>query len=278
MNALSNAEVQHFLEHGYIRVPGAVPKDVCAQWEQDAFDRLGYNAQDPSTWEKDRTHMPGQKGVEVKDFSPEAYAKMCALAGGEDRLEHPARWSDAFIVNLGERATEEWRPASPKSPGWHVDGDFFLHFLDSREQALLILVLWTDVVHQGGPTYLATDSVPVISRYLADHPEGVEPNGFHFTARVAECSQFAEATGEAGDVFLVHPFTLHATSQNILRRPRIITNPTLVLKEPMKYSRPDGNYSLVEQRVLNSLGVDQLDFKPTRERERRDPKLIHAKM
>ncbi len=257
---------------------GAIPRDVCRQWEQEAFDRLGYRAEDPSTWEKARIHMPRTKNVEVAQFSPETYAKMCALSGGENRLEQPATWGDAFIVNLGQRADDAWAPASASSPGWHVDGDFFLHFLDSREQALLILVLWTDVVHQGGPTYLATDSVPVMSRYLADHPAGVEPNGFDFSAHVKECHRFAEATGKAGDVFLVHPFTLHASSQNPLRRPRIITNPTLILKEPMRFSRPEGDYSLVEQVVLNALGKSEFDFQPTRERERRDPRLVHGKM
>jgi len=43
--------------------------------------------------------------------------------------------------------------------------------------------------------------------------------------------KFVEATGEAGDVYLLHPYILHAKSQNVLRLPRIITNPPLTLAE-----------------------------------------------
>jgi len=36
--------------------------------------------------------------------------------------------------------------------------------------------------------------------------------------------------------------------------PRIITNPPVALREPMNFDRPDGNYSLVEQKTLRALG------------------------
>lgn len=118
---------------------------------------------------------------------------------------------------------------------------------------------------------MASDSVLVIAKYLADHPEGVEPNGFEFQQRIRECQRFEEATGEAGDVYLIHPFTLHATSQNVLRKRRIITNPALILNEPMRFDLPMNELSLVEQKTVNALGGVPFKFQPTRERERRVP-------
>lgn len=77
------------------------------------------------------------------------------------------------------------------------------------------------------------------------------------------------SAGEAGDVVLLHPYTLHATSQNVLGAARIITNPPLALRAPMNFARPDaGDFSLVEQAVLRGLGVDRLDFAPAAPRER----------
>lgn len=271
MSGLTGAEREHFLEYGFIKVEGAIPRQVCEEAERNAFDRLGFDMEDMSTWTMPRIHMPSERHWPVSEMSPVVYEKMAALVGGEDRLRQPCSWSDAYIVNLGERADDAWQPAGPDCPGWHVDGDFFLHFLDSPEQALLVIVLWTDVVHQGGPTYMATDSVPVIARFLADHPEGVEPNGFDFKARIRECSRFAEATGQAGDVFLIHPFTLHAVSQNVLRRRRIITNPTVVLNAPMRYDRPRDQLSMVELKTVMALGGEPFEFRPTAERARRVP-------
>jgi hypothetical protein len=49
--------------------------------------------------------------------------------------------------------------AVPSSPDWHKDGDFFRHFLDSPEQGLLTIVLWSDIEERGGGTFIAPDSV-----------------------------------------------------------------------------------------------------------------------
>jgi hypothetical protein len=67
-------------------------------------------------------------------------------------------------------------------------------------------------------------------------------------------SSIVEATGKVGDVYLMHPLTLHSASENLLRIPRVITNPPVVLKEPFNFDRPDGRYSLVEKKTLRELG------------------------
>ncbi|MFZ4508049.1 MAG: hypothetical protein ACOYON_10185, partial [Fimbriimonas sp.] len=265
---LTSEDLDHFLTRGYVVLRGAIPRETADEWAAECYDRLAIDPNDRSTWHTSRMHMGGTKSVKVREFCPVVWQATVELLGGEDRVQE-AYWSDHFIVNLSEGADQPWRPASPECPGWHKDGDFFRHFLDSPEQGLLVFVAWTDVVHHGGPTYIAPDSIPVMAKYLADQPEGVLPNGFGFQDRIAECHDFEEATGGAGDVWLLHPFMLHAVSQNILRVPRIITNPPVSLREPMQFNRPDPkDFSPVEQVVLNALGVDRLDFQPTMPRER----------
>jgi hypothetical protein len=73
---------------------------------------------------------------------------------------------------------------------------------------------------------------------------------------LARASSFYEATGEIGDVYLLHPFMLHSASRNLRRDVRIITNPPVTLKGHFNYNRPDGQYSLVEQKTLRDLGRD----------------------
>ena len=121
--------------------------------------------------------------------------------------------------------------------GWHKDGSYFKHFLDSREQALLTVVLWSDMRHQGGGTFMAPDLVRLVARYLLEHPEGVKPSEFDFQSMIQQCTQFEELTGEAGDFVILHPFMLHASSQNVLGVPRFMTNPPIVLKDPMNLNR-----------------------------------------
>ena len=82
---------------------------------------------------------------------------------------------------------------------------------------------------------------------------------------------FVEATGEAGDVYILHPFMLHSASRNLLRKIRIITNPPVSLKEPFNYNRKDpSEYTLVEQKTLRDLGRPEglPEWKITAPRER----------
>lgn len=222
----------------------------------------------PDTWVEERVHLSGQRRLDTAVLAPRALAAATQLLGGADRVQLPWSWSDAFIANLGVGKDRPWTPPSADVGGWHKDGDFFRHFLDSPEQGLLTIVLWTDMHHRGGGTFIATDSVGVMARLLAEHPEGLRPDEMDPATLIGQCHEFVELTGRAGDVVLLHPFMLHATSQNVIGHGRLITNPPVALREPMRFDRTgDDHQSAVERAVLNGLGVDRHVFRATAERE-----------
>ncbi len=273
---LTGEQAEQFLERGFVTVRGAFDAAGAQRWLDDAWIRFGYEPDDPGGWAEKRIHLSARSHVDARTFAPAAWRSAMDLAGGEERVALPWRWGDGFIANLGVGDDRPWQPPSPASGGWHKDGDFFRHFLDSPEQALLTLVLWTDMLPRGGGTFVAADSVPVVARFLADHPAGVLPGDFGYAELIGQCHDFVEMTGKAGDVVLLHPFTLHATSQNVLGVSRIITNPALALREPMNFNRPDArDFSLVERAVLRGLGVDRLDFVPAAPRESLVPERVH---
>jgi len=196
-----------------------------------------------------------------------------------------------------------------KLGNWHVDGDFFVHFLDSPEQALLVIPLFSDIAARGGGTMIAPEGVNLISRYLYSHPEGVLPTSLSFTPvtpgindafqrtsyttqlapnpeavpgnwshpeHIQDCSYFEEMTGEVGDVILLHPFMMHSFAPNLTRATRVITNPPVALKEPFRYSSKSGHkLSLVERKTLSALNVEELpDWKITGVRRRIIPERV----
>jgi hypothetical protein len=278
---LTDEQIDSFLERGYVTVHGCFTHARARPRLDAAWTRLGYDPGDPRTWREKRVHMPTTQRVEVKDFAPRAWQAVCELLGGEGRIAQPYTWGDGFIANLGLGADEPWRPPSPSSPGWHKDGDFFRHFLDSPEQALLTIVLWSDIEPRGGGTFLALDSVRPVARLLADQPGGVLPDEFPYDELIAQCREFAEVTGRLGDVVLLHPYMLHAVSQNHRGTARLITNPAITLKAPMRFNRADPTaFSPVERGVLRALGVDRLDFRPLASRERVVPQreIEHRRM
>lgn len=260
---------EQFLQQGFVAIEDCFTAEAAAAYTSSIWTRLGYDPDDTSTWAEPSIHMPTHRTIDVKTFAPKAWQAACELLGGEDRVRQPYTWGDGFIVNLHEGSDRPWEEASPQAPGWHKDGDFFRHFLDSPEQGLLTLVLWSDVRHQGGATFVATDSVGHVARFLAEHPEGVLPNAFSQAHLIDRCSEFAEGTGKLGTVYLLHPFILHAKAQNVSWTPRYITNPPITLREPMRFDRDSlDDHSLVEQAVLRALGTDSYHFEATQPREK----------
>jgi hypothetical protein len=280
---LTDEQVQSFLDNGYLVVKDCLDIRIANRWIEEAYDRLGYDQHDPSTWKKDIIWMDHKNQMSVRQLAPKAWAAILDVVGGEERLETQTMevpptghftsinsfiWSDAFIVNFHRGADQPWQPPSPQVTGWHKDGSYFRHFLDSREQALLTVVLWSDMRHQGGGTFVAPDSVRIVARHLYQHPEGVHPEDFKAQAMISQCTRFEEVTGTASDFVILHPFMLHASSQNVLGQPRFMSNPPVVLKEPMNLNRDNPeDFSLLERATLHYLGLERLDFQPTAPRE-----------
>lgn len=294
---LTQDQIDNFMKYGYVRIPQAFSAEKAASWTSQMWERLGYSPTDKSTWLQDRINMPTHKREHVKTFSPKAWTAMCELLGGEDRVdaENSGLWSDGFIVNLG---TDHWErngcPPPTQLDNWHVDGDFFVHFLDSPEQGLLVIPVYSDIERNGGGTMIAPDGIGIIARHLRDHPEGVSPRmvpvgerpeyqglGW-FIDKIQGCKDFHEMTGKTGDVILMHPLMLHSASRNSLRVPRVITNPLTSAKEPFNFDRENPeDYSLVERKTLKELGVERLKgWKITGQREAIVPERlkVHARM
>ncbi|KAF5384724.1 hypothetical protein D9757_006214 [Collybiopsis confluens] len=288
--ALVAEQVDFFLDNGYLVIPNAFTKEKAEKLTKTMWIRLGLDPNDKSTWSKERIHMPFHRREAVATFAPKAWDAMQDLLGGADRIdEAKSRWGDSFIVNLGTDVLETIEPIHPRYlDNWHVDGDFFVHYLDSPEQALLVIPIFSNIKPGGGGTFIAPEGIGLISRYLASHPEGVMPTGLSFTPstttcapdeyktdpgywshlkEVQSCTRFIELTGKVGDVVLLHPLMLHSASKNYIREPRVITNPPVALKKPFEFFRENENdYSLVERKTLKALGLSRLDFSPTTER------------
>jgi hypothetical protein len=193
------------------------------------------------------------------------------------RLRHKDGWHFKHV-----RAKTEPSPAARtrtpssctvhRSPGQRIStntASLAGQFLDTPDQALLVTVLFTDVLPGAGGTFIAADSAKHVARWFSQHPEGSHGLPGNETKRIiAACEDFVELTGKAGDMVLMHPFTLHTVSTNPTDRPRLITNPAPTLKEPMRFDRAVfEEHSIVEQYVLNALGKRSFAFQPTTERE-----------
>lgn len=283
---LSQEQIDHFLEHGWLKLSNCFTREQAERLQETLWVRLGMDPNDKSTWHTERINMPFFKEFSVAEFAPKAWAGICNLLGGAEHVDSNAStWKDGFIVNLGTPQGHNKVIKPQELPGWHVDGDFFVHYLDSPEQGLLVIPLWTDIVAGGGGTMICPGAIPTVAKHLYDHPEGVSPRmtprgqnptfeqedglkWFNDLAATMPDETFVEATGVVGDVYLLHPLMLHSASNNQLRNVRVITNPPVSVTEPFVFDRPDGKYNVVERKTLKALGMERLEgWKITAERQ-----------
>src|SRR5215218_7272646 len=110
--ALTEEQVEAFVEDGYVTLPECFTREAAQPWLDEAWVRLGYDPDDPDTWIERRVHMPSLRHVDVRDFAPTVWGAACQLLGGEDRIVAPYTWGNGFIANLGLGADREWEPPS----------------------------------------------------------------------------------------------------------------------------------------------------------------------
>jgi len=297
--SLTDEQVAHFMEKGYVRIPQAFSKEMADEWTKTLWVRLGYDPNDKTTWTREKIHMPWHRREPVTEIAPKAWDAMCDLLGGAERIDSAAgssTWGDSFIVNLGAPQYENDNVIDPRDLGnWHVDGDFFVHFLDSPEQGLLVIPIFSPIRPRGGGTYICPAGMPIMAKWLYEHTEGSVPTGMSFTPstspylrwsstnptmnptpppdapnpdkwiyldalRQIPPSEFVELTGDVGDVILMHPLMPHSASKNHTRIPRVITNPPVSLREPFCFDRSEkgGEYSLVERKTMMLIGGEKL--------------------
>jgi len=265
---LTPEERQHFVEHGWLRVPGAIKKKYIDEWMSNLWVRLGWNPNDKSTWKEEYLKMPRHREVPVYEFCPEAWAKMCEIVGGEDKID-PVReryYGDQFICNFGSDYWETHESPPPQEmSGWHTDNDWYRQFLDSAGNALTIIHVFTDIPARGGGTQVCEDGIKGICEYLYNHPEGLDPPLDPIYQHVKDCKKFVTIEAKAGDTFITHSFLPHTQSRNHLHYARVISNPHVNLAVPFNLNRPDGDYTLAEQVILRALGRDSIpEYKRTR--------------
>jgi ectoine hydroxylase-related dioxygenase (phytanoyl-CoA dioxygenase family) len=107
--------------------------------------------------------------------------------------------------------------------------------LDGWTNALLMVVLFSDITPRGGGTLLACDSPALVARRLAEGEVDFTTND-ELKTIVRRCSDFQEVEGKAGDMLLLHPFLVHSATKNYGDRVRILANPMLESRTPLNFA------------------------------------------
>lgn len=258
---------EEFLANGMVRVEHALDPAFCEEVVARRLADMGVDEDDRSTWRSGWHNLPVTTTYPLREVAPQAAEALDELVGGPAALGFHDL-PDNLIVNFPDPAAAWWSPDEWDAPGagWHKDGDWFRHFLDSPEQGMLGIIFWRDVVADQGATYVIADSAGPVARLLLEHPEGLVPP-LPIRDVIASSTDRRAITGSQGTIIWAHPFLVHSKSVNRTDRLRIISNTSAMLREPVRFSGP-GRPAPVAQLVLDALGLNQLDFRIAGERQR----------
>ena len=247
--------VEGFTRDGFVKVPGAFPIELADDCARLLWREIGLDPGDPSTWDRP-VHWVG--GMVQQPFVEAANTPV--LHEAFDALVGRGRWVPRD--SLGSFPLRFPHPEEPDDAGWHIESSFlppgettWWVNLQSEGRALLMLFLFTDVDEDNAPTRIRVGSHLDVPRVLRRYGERGTP--MHRTGRqVAEASAhrpLAYATGTRGDVYLCHPFLVHAAQPHHGTRPRFMAQPPLLPAVPFDYDRPEGDLSPVERTIHDAL-------------------------
>jgi hypothetical protein len=246
---------QYFVRDGFIHIEHAFARELASQCRDLLARDLGCDPEDPSTWTR--------PVVRLGDYPQEPFRRAAntpALHAAFDALVGRNRW--AARPSLGGFPIRFPSEDDPGDTGWHADAGFYgddgsLRLnLRSSGRALLMLFLFTDVGENDAPTRIKVGS-------HLEVPPLLEPAGeagltyLELAERLDRGRDYpiAVATGAAGDVYLCHPFLVHAAQRHRGTTPKFMAQPPLQPTQPVELDRADRSYSPVETAIRIGLGL-----------------------
>jgi len=262
MNSLNRDQIRQFIEQGFVRLDQAFPRALADKGREILWRDTGCDPDDPSTWTK--------PVVWLWDYDQEPFRRAVntpLLHAAFDQLVGKGRWEPRH--SLGTFPVRFPSQEDTGGTGWHVDASFPGENCDpndfsswrinvhSRGRALLMLFLFSDVGELDAPTRIRVGSHLDVAKIL-------EPAGqagislMDLDLRTTAGRSEVVAVGEAGTVYLCHPFLVHAAQVNHGTQPRFMAQPPLYPTEPFNLYRPDADsYSPVEMAIRRGLGWQQ---------------------
>ncbi|KUF78976.1 hypothetical protein AM587_10001433 [Phytophthora nicotianae] len=261
---LDQEAIDSFTRDGFVLLRDAFSSSTAEKCRDLIWTRLEQDGitKDPSTW-VERHGIPELYTAEDNPVwsdvvTPRLKRAMHQICG-KDRWENfGLGW---WMITFPDQAEPPWGAAGK----WHVDGASYQHHVDNKEAGLLLIFLFSDIGPGEGGTALSVGSHKWVARLLQkNEPRGMKGGAVSYQARQFRRREVVEVNGKAGDVVLVHPFLLHARSKNLgqkgVESVRIMCNPNVRLHRRMNLNRVNGDYSPVEQAIVDALEESGADL------------------
>ncbi|MGV0741166.1 phytanoyl-CoA dioxygenase family protein [Mycolicibacterium sp. XJ870] len=223
-------DVNAFMHDGFVMLEQAAPSEIADAARVLLWKQIGLSPDEPETWTQ-----PVVWAADLTGQGPfSQIARSATLASALDQLCGKDGWTPRYALgNIPVRF-----PVAPPAEdrGWHIDANTPLSadrwVVSGRPHTMLLLTLLSEVGPDDAPTRIRVGSHRDVAAVLGSEPVEFAESG----ALVDEASAgrpVAHAIGRPGDMYLVHPFTVHAADEHRGRTPRFMAQAPVMLAEPL---------------------------------------------
>lgn len=222
--------VDVFKRDGFVKIEQAVPAEIADAARDLLWSQIGLSLNEPASWTApvvwaaDLTGA-GPFGQVVSSFP---------LADALDRICGPGGWIPRG--SLGHIPVRFPVDPPAEDRGWHIDANTPLSggqwAVSGRPHTLLVLTLLSEVGPDDAPTRIRVGSHRDVAGVLGPDPVDFIEAGALVDA-VSRARPVAYATGRPGDMYLVHPFTVHAADVHRGSTPRFMSQAPVMLTEQL---------------------------------------------
>ncbi|WP_328349600.1 phytanoyl-CoA dioxygenase family protein [Mycobacterium sp. NBC_00419] len=225
-------DIDAFLRDGFVKLERADLRAAADEARAALWQSIGLSPDDPSTW-----HQPVVWAADLTGGGPfQRLANSPALADALDAICGAGGWIPRYSLgNIPIRF-----PVQPgvDDRGWHIDANTPCvdgsWLVSGRPHTMLALTLLSEVGEDDAPTRIRVGSHHDAVTVFADHPEPCTAAEIAPLLDAASAERpVAYAAGSPGDVYLVHPFCLHAADEHRGTKPRFMAQAPVQLTEPL---------------------------------------------
>jgi hypothetical protein len=223
-------DVGRFVAEGFVKLEAAVPREIGDAARALVWQQIGLSPDDPSGW-----RQPVVWAADLTGHGP--FGELMGsprLREALDEVAGPGGWVPRGA--LGNMPIRFPGVAPANDRGWHIDASVARPdgswAVSGRPETMLLLVLLSEVGDDDAPTRIRVgsqrDAVGVLGEQVLD-PFKAGP----LLDEASKDRPMAYATGQPGDMYLVHPLTVHAADEHRGTRPRFMAQMPVFLTAPV---------------------------------------------
>ena len=223
-------DLDAFVSDGFARVEQAVPRAIADAARALLWRQMGLSPDEPEKWTQ-----PVRWASDLTGGGPFGeLARSPRLATALDQICGMGQWLPrGSLGNVPVRF-----PVLPPNDdrGWHVDANTprpdGSWAVSGRPHTVLLLTLLSDVGPADAPTRIRLGSHHDVAQTLGeDVLEAVTAGPMVDEASAGR--PVVVATGQPGDMYVVHPFTVHAADRHLGHTPRFMAQAPILLAKPL---------------------------------------------